>query len=172
MNLKLSIYCHSLLISLLDFVVTPLYISFYKRVSFPFWFFEFTFLLLGTWIRLIHTYEYVHLFVCTISYIHILVEIIWKSRIYHLILKKASSLSNILKLQMVRHVQSSFMAFECFYSAKMCVRLKMVILGDAVLQTDVFCMRHASSMEETKLYCSLLMVQFQPGFWKCWPHLW
>lgn len=44
-----------------------------------------------------------------------------KSRIYHLILKKALGLTNIASLQIFRRVQSSYTEFECFCSAKICV---------------------------------------------------
>lgn len=47
-----------------------------------------------------------------------LVEISGKPGIYCLTLKKASGLTNIGKLQMARRVQSSYVAFECFCSAK------------------------------------------------------
>lgn len=59
-------------------------------------------------------------------YIHMLVDIIGNSRIYYLILKKASGLTNTSKLQMFRHVQSSYLESESFVHQKYIAFMKMV----------------------------------------------
>lgn len=59
-------------------------------------------------------------------YRHMLVDIIGNSRIHYLILKKASGLTNTSKLQMFRHVQSSYLESECFVHQKYTALMKMV----------------------------------------------